>query len=88
MSLILGSKRALFDHYIVESKLNVDAFEITKEEDASQEKGSVSLRGAGTGAIKVTYKPSGISSQYRDGVVPPPWLQFDLDHKGNFFKTH
>jgi len=88
MSLILGSKRALFDHYIVESKLNIDAFEITKEEDASQEKGPVSLRGTGTGTIKVTYKPSGISSQYRDGVVPPPWLQFDLDLKGNFFKTH
>ncbi len=88
MSLILGSKRALFDHYIVESKLNADAFEITKVEDAPQEKGSVSVRGAGTGEIKVTYRPSGISRQYRDGVVPPPWLQFDLDLKGNFFGTH
>ncbi len=88
MSLILGSERALYNRVIVAAKLNVDAFEITKEEDAPGNKGKGNLGDAGTGTIKVTYKPSGISSHYRDGVVPPPWLRFDLDLKGNLFKTH
>ena len=87
MYLILGSERANFDHYIVEAELNVDTFEIKKEEDAPGKKGFGSLGDAGTGTIKVTYKPSGISSHYRDGVVPPPWLKFDLDLKGNLFRT-
>ncbi len=41
MYLILGSERANFDHYIVEAKLNVDAFEIKKEEDAVGSKNSI-----------------------------------------------
>ncbi len=88
MSLILGSQQALFDRYIVEAKLNVDAFEITKEIDAPGSKGKGSLGDAGTGTIKVTYKPTSVSTHYRAGVIPPPWLQFDLDLKGNLFKTH
>ncbi len=88
MSQILGSERLIYNRVIVAAKLNVDAFEITKEEDVPGTKGKGSLREAGTGTIKVTYKPSGISSHYRDGVVPPPWLRFDLDLKGNLFKTH
>lgn len=87
MYLVLGSERANFDHYIVEAELNVNAFEVSKEEDAPGSKGFGSLGDAGTGTIKVTYKPSGVSSRYRDGVIPPPWLQFDLDLKRNLFKT-
>ncbi len=87
MSLILGSERLLYNRVIVEANLNVDAFEIKKEEDDPGRKGFGSVGDAGTGTIKVTYKPSGISSHYRDGVVPPPWLQFDLDLKGNLFRS-
>jgi hypothetical protein len=87
MYLVLGSERANFDQYIVEAELNVNAFEVSKEEDAPGSKGFGSLGDAGTGTIKVTYKPSGVSSRYRDGVIPPPWLQFDLDLKRNLFKT-
>ncbi len=87
MYMILGSARANFDHYIVEAELSADSFEISKEDDAPGRKGSGSSPDAGTGTIRVTYKPSGISIHYRDGVVPPPWLQFDLDLKGNIFKT-
>jgi len=87
MSQILGSERALYNRVIVEAKLNVDAFEITKEEDVPRTEGKGSLGDAGTGTIKVTYKPTSVSTHYRDGVVPPPWLQFDLDLKGNLFKT-
>ncbi len=87
MYLILGSERANFDHYIVEAELSVDAFEIKKEDDAPGRKGLGDLGDAGTATITVKYKPSGISSHYRDGVVPPPWLKFDLDLKGNLFRT-
>ncbi len=87
MSMDKGSKLASFHRVIVEAKLNIDAFEITLERDTRGTKGKGSLGDAGTGTIKVTYKPSGISSQYRDGVVPPPWLKFDLDLKGNLFRT-
>ena len=51
MSLILGRERALFDRHIVEAELNVDAFEIKKEEDAPGRKGFGSLGDAGTGTI-------------------------------------
>ena len=34
MPQILGSERTLFHRCVVEAKLNVDAFEITKENDA------------------------------------------------------
>ena len=46
MHLILGSERALFARYIVEAELNVDDFEITKEEDAprGQRKGQLGGR--------------------------------------------
>ncbi len=88
MPLILGSERVLYNRVIVEAELNVVAFEITKEEDAPGTKGKGSLGDAGTGTIKVTYKPTSVSAHYRDGVIPPPWLQFDLDLKGNLFKTH
>ncbi len=88
MSLILGSERALYNLVIVEAKLNVDAFEITKEEDIPGTKGKGSLREAGTGTIKVTYKPTSVSAHYRDGVVPPAYLQFETDLKLNLFETH
>ena len=82
MSLILGSERALFNRYIVEAKLNVDAFEITKERDA---RGTTEL--IGTGTVTVTYKPTDIARHYRYGVVPPPHEQFDRELKMNLFKT-
>ncbi len=84
MSVILGSERALFDRHIVEAKLNVDDFEITKESE---------LPGAppqqmGTGWIIVVYKPTGIKRHYREGVVSAPHDgEFPLDPKTNIFKT-
>jgi len=84
MPLILGSERKLFDRCIVEVKLNVDDFEITKEKE---------LPGAppqqmGTGWIIVVYKPTGIKRHYREGVVPPPHdVEFPRDLKMNIFKT-
>ncbi len=87
MSRVKGSERALYNLVIVEAKLNVDAFEITKEEDIPGTEGKGSLGDAGTGTIKVTYKPTSISADYRDGVVPPAYLQFQTDLKSNLFKT-
>ncbi len=88
MSLILGSERLLYNRVIVEAELNVDDFEITLERDSPEVERTDSLGDAGTGTIKVIYKPTGLTTHYRYGVVPPPWSQFDLDLKGNLFKTH
>ncbi len=82
MSLILGRERALFDRHIVEADLNVDDFEITKERDAP---GITKL--IGTGKVTVTYKPTGIVRQYRDGVFPPPHVEFKHELKKDIFKT-
>jgi len=86
MSMVKGSKLASFHRVIVEAKLNIDAFEITKEEDAPGRKGFGSSGDAGTGTIKVTYKPSGISSYYRDSLVPLPYVEFDRELKKDIFK--
>ena len=80
MSLILGSDRALFDRHIVEADLNVDNFEITKERDAP---GATKL--IGTGKVTVTYKPTGIARHYRDGVFPPPHIEFERELKKDIF---
>ena len=88
MSMVKGSKLAPFHRVIVEAELNVDAFEITKEEDVPGTKGQGSLSHAGTGTVTVTYKPTEIAHHYRDGVVPPAYLQFEKDLKLNLFKTH
>ena len=82
MSLILGSERKLFDRHIVEADLDVDDFEITKERDAP---GTTML--IGTGKVTVTYKPTGIARHYRDGVFPPPRLEFERELKKDIFKT-
>ena len=82
MSLILGSERKLFERHIVEADLNVDDFEITKETDAP---GTTKL--IGTGKVTVTYKPTGIVRHYRDGVVPPPHVEFERELKMNIFHT-
>ena len=82
MSLILGRERALFDRHIVETDLSVDDFEITKERDAP---GATKL--IGTGRVTVTYMPTGIARHYRDGVVPPPFAEFERELKMNKFKT-
>ena len=81
MSLILGSERSLFDRYIIEAKLNVDDFEITKERDAP---GTTKL--IGTGKVTAIYKPTEISSHYRDGVFPPPHVEFERELKKDMFK--
>ncbi len=82
MSLILGSERKLFDRHIVEADLDVDDFEITKERDAP---GTTKL--IGTGKVTVVYKPTGITRHYRDGIVPPPPVEFDRELKKDIFKT-
>ena len=82
MSLILGSERKLFERHIVEADLNVDDFEITKETDAP---GTTKL--IGTGKVTVTYKPTGIVRHYRDGVFPPPHVEFDRELKKGMFKV-
>ncbi len=82
MSLILGSERKLFDRHIVEADLNADDFEITNERDAP---GITKL--IGTGKVTVTYKPTGVVRHYRDGIVPPPHVEFDRELKKNIFKT-
>ncbi len=81
MSLILGSERKLFDRHIVAAKLNVDDFEITKERDAPETTMLI-----GTGTVTVTYKPTGIARHYRDGVYPPPLLEFERELKKDMFK--
>ncbi len=82
MSLILGSERKLFDRHIVEIGLNVDEFKITKERDAP---GITKL--IGTGKVTVTYKPTGVVRHYRDGIVPPPHVEFNRELKKDLFKT-
>ncbi len=82
MSLILGSERKLFDRHIVEIGLNVDEFKITKERDAP---GITKL--IGTGKVTVTYKPTGVVRHYRDGIVPPPHVEFNHELKKDLFKT-
>ncbi len=72
----------LYDRCIVEAKLNVDDFEITKERDAP---GATKL--IGTGKVTVTYKPTRIVRHYRDGAFPPPHLEFESELKMNIFKT-
>ena len=81
MSLIDDSERALFNRHIVEAQLNVDNFEITKERDAL---GATKL--IGTGEVTVTYKPTGIARHYRDGVYPPPHVEFERELKKDMFK--
>ncbi len=81
MSLILGTERALIDRHIVEADLNVDDFEITKEIDAPG-----TTRPTGTGKVTVIYKPTGIARHYRDGVFPPPHVEFERELKKNMFK--
>ena len=82
MSLILGSERKLFDRHIVEADLDVDDFEITKETDAPW-----TTKLIGTGTVTVTYKPTGIVRHYRDGVFPPPHVEFERELKKDMFKT-
>ena len=81
MSLIDDSERALFNRHIVEAQLNVDNFEITKERDAP-----VATLLIGTGKVTVTYKPTGIARHYRDGVYPPPHVEFERELKKDMFK--
>ena len=82
MSLILGSERSLFDRYIVTAELSVDDFEITKERD---EPGTTKL--IGIGKVTVIYEPTGIARHYRDGVFPPPHVEFKRELKKDKFKT-
>ena len=80
MSIILGSERALYNHYIVEVQLEIDDFEVGKEHDVPGTR-----TGPGTGTVTVTYKPTGVARQYRDGVIPPPHLEFERELKDGVF---
>ena len=92
MPLILGSERALFDRYIVEAQLNVDDFKVSKETDAPGD-----MQQMGTGTVTVAYTPptsaattsmpTEIARHYREGVVPPPHVEFERELKMNIFKT-
>ncbi len=82
MFSIFGSQRALFDKAIVEAKLNIDDFEITKEKDTPG-----ATKPIGTGMVTVTYKPTGVARHYRDGVFPPPHVNFERELMLNIFKT-
>ena len=55
---------------------------ITKERDAP---GATKL--IGTGKVTVTYKPTRIARHYRDGVFPPPHVEFKRELKKDMFKT-
>jgi len=87
MTQFEGMDRSRFDRVIVEAKLNVDDFEITLERDSPEVERTDSLGGAGTGTIKVIYKPTGVSTHYRYDVVPPAHLQFERSLRSNLFKT-
>ena len=82
MSVILGSERSLFDRHIIAANLNVDDFQTTKERDAP---GTTTM--IGTGQVTVIYKPTEISSHYRDGVYPPPHVEIERELKKNKFNT-
>ena len=82
MPLILGSELVLYSRCILEAKLNVADFEMNKERDAAG-----AIQQMGTGTVTVTYKPTGIARHYRDGVFPPPHLEFERELKMNIFKT-
>jgi len=79
--------RTRFDQCIVEEGLNIDDFEITLKRDSPEVERTDSLPEAGLGTIKVIYKPTGVTTHYRYGVVPPEHLQFDRNLKGNLFKN-
>ncbi len=80
MSLVLGSERTLFDRHIIEADLNINNFEITKESDASGAKKLL-----GTGKVTVIYKLTGIVRHYRDGIYPPPHIEFDRELRKDIF---
>ena len=82
MPLIHDSEMGDFQATILNAGLSVDDFEITKERDAP---GITML--IGRGKVTVTYKPTGIARHYRDGIVPPPQVEFDRELKKNMFKT-
>jgi hypothetical protein len=82
MPLILGSELVLYTRCVLEAKLNVTDFEIDKERDAPGP-----IQQMGTGTVTVTYKPTGIVRHYRDGVVPPPHVEFERELKMNLFHT-
>ena len=82
MSLILGSERALFDRYIVTANLSIGDFQITKERDAPGTKKLI-----GTCKVTVIYKPTGNARHYRDGVFPPPHVEFERELIKGKFKT-
>ncbi len=82
MPLILGSEVVLYTRCVLEAKLNVTDFEMNKETDAPGP-----IQQMGTGTVTVTYKPTGIVRHYRDGVIPPPHVEFERELKMNLFHT-
>ncbi len=82
MSLIHDSEREDFVQCIVAAKLNVVDFELTEQEDEPRTIGVA----VWTGRVTVTYKPTGIARHYRDGVYPPPHVEFERELKKDMFK--
>lgn len=80
MHLVLGSERALYNHYIVEAELRIEDFEVGKEHDVPGAR-----KVPGTGTVTVTYIPTGIARRYRDGVIPPAHLEFERELKQGIF---
>ena len=81
MSLIEGRDRVHYDRVIDEAELNVNDFEITLERDTPGAKKLI-----GTGKVTVIYRPTGIARHYRDGVFPPPHVEFGRELKKHMFK--
>ena len=87
MPLFPDFDRQHFDRVIVEAELKIDDFEISLKRDSPEVKRTDSLPDAGTGTVKVIYKPTGVTTHYRYGVVPPEHLQFERSLMANLFKT-
>ena len=82
MSLILGSEQVRYDRVIVAAKLNVDDFEITKENDAPG-----AIQHMGTGTVTVTYTPTRVARSY-DASGGSTWsAKFERDLNLTIFKT-
>ena len=81
MSQIEGRDRMHFDACIAEKGLAVESFEISEERDKPG-----ATKRLGTGWVSVLYKPAEISRQYRNGVVPPPHVEFARELKMNWFQ--
>ncbi len=75
MPLIHDSEMRDFQATILNAGLSVDDFELAERRDADGPKEGYFPMGT----VTVIYKPTGIARHYRDGVFPPPHVEFDDD---------